>query len=80
MIRFLVLVLTEVLMSPNIKTVMEIFERIAPLPKLKPLRQGLQVFMHINLKGDSKAGTSISVLRERIEKAEYIMFSQHNAK
>ncbi|CAL1535331.1 unnamed protein product [Lymnaea stagnalis] len=77
MIRFLVQVLTEILTSPNETTVVEIFERIAPFPKLKTLRQGLQVFMRIHLKeSNEKPGV---LLQERIEKAESAMFSHQTS-
>ncbi|KAH9503295.1 Nucleolar MIF4G domain-containing protein 1 [Bulinus truncatus] len=73
MIRLLVLVLTEILTSSNETSVNEIFERIAPFPKLKSLRQGLQVFMRIHFK--ETKGQAGLLLQERIEKAESAMFS-----
>lgn len=79
MIRFLTQVLTEILTSSNEATVIEMFDRIAPFPKLKTLRQGLQVFMRIHLKDSKDKGQGGLLLLERIEKAEAAMFSQQTS-
>ncbi|XP_059152514.1 nucleolar MIF4G domain-containing protein 1-like [Physella acuta] len=78
-IRFLTQVLTEILTSSNEATVIEMFERIAPFPKLKTLRQGLQVFMRIHLKDSKDKGQGGLLLLERIEKAEAAMFSHQTS-
>lgn len=78
MIYFLAQVLLEVLSSPNETTVVEMFERIAPFPKLKTLRLGLQVFMKVHLKDKGPADVRLS-LQERVEKAESAMFSHHSS-
>ena len=44
MIRLLTQVLGVLLTHPSEATVIDVFTRIAPFPKLKPLRQGLQVY------------------------------------
>ena len=64
MIRFLTQILTEILESPNETSIMEVFQRIAPFPKLKTLRQGLQVFMRVHLKNtSSKLNKSTQLMR-----------------
>ena len=76
MIRFLAQVLGDVVSCPQTNTMVEIFERIAPFPKLKALKQGLQVFMRIHLKGVKVKGTlSKQDFQDRIEMAENAMFS-----
>ncbi|GFO25848.1 nucleolar mif4g domain-containing protein 1-like, partial [Plakobranchus ocellatus] len=76
MIRFLAQVLCDVVACSQSKTVVEIFERIAPFPKLKALRQGLQVFMRIHLKGlKLKGQLSEQDFQDRIDMAESAMFS-----
>ena len=81
MIRFLTQILTEILESPNETSIMEVFQRIAPFPKLKTLRQGLQVFMRVHLKNtSSKLNKSTQVVvQERAEKAESAMFSHQTS-
>uniref|UniRef100_A0A2C9LFQ9 MI domain-containing protein n=1 Tax=Biomphalaria glabrata TaxID=6526 RepID=A0A2C9LFQ9_BIOGL len=77
MIRLLVHILTEIFTSCNETSVHEIFERIAPFPKLKTLRQGLQVFMRIHFK--ETKGQAGALLQERIEKADSAMFSHQTS-
>ena len=79
MIRFLTRLLSELLSSPNEGQVMQVFERIAPFPKLKVLRQGLQVFMRIHLRKKNIDGHKSVALQERIEKAEASMFSHQTS-
>ncbi|CAG5131202.1 unnamed protein product [Candidula unifasciata] len=75
MIRLMAQVLTEVLSSSKETTVLEIFERIAPFPKLNTLRHGLQVFMKVHLKNKGLPESTRELLQERIEKADSAMFS-----
>lgn len=79
MIRLMAQVLTEVLSSSKETTVLEIFERIAPFPKLNTLRHGLQVFMKVHLKDKGLSESTRELLQERIEKAESVMFSHQSS-
>ncbi|BFZ01306.1 hypothetical protein BsWGS_04345 [Bradybaena similaris] len=79
MIRLMAQVLTEVLSSSKETTVLEIFERIAPYPKLNTLRHGLQVFMKVHLKDKGLPESTRELLQERIEKAESVMFSHQSS-